>query len=116
MKALVSTMEHKVEVSFGGFTFKNLYDYKQFLIQHCLGKGHVPVYHCMTTLNSSLQAIGNKVVTEKDSSQEELTQHKTGKTVAQLRTLASLESRIPSFLARTKSTNDNPPTYGDVQF
>jgi hypothetical protein len=62
----------------------------------------------MTTLNSLLQAIGDEVVTEKDSSQEELTQHKTGKTVAQSRTLASLKSRNPSFLARTKSSNDDP--------
>jgi len=62
----------------------------------------------MTTLNSLLQAIEDEVVTEKASSQEELTQHKTGKTIAQSRTLASLKSRTPSFLARTKYSNDDP--------
>jgi hypothetical protein len=62
----------------------------------------------MTTLSSLLQAIGDEVVTEKDSSQEELTQHQTGKTVAQSQILASLKSRTPSFLAHTKSSNDDP--------
>ena len=95
-----------MKVSFGGFTFKNLHDCKHFLTQHCPDKGHVLVYHCMTTLNALLQAIGAEVGTEVDSSQEELTQHKTGKMVAQSHTLASLKSRTPSFLTHTKSSND----------
>jgi hypothetical protein len=107
IKALVAALEKRVEVSFGGFTFKTLHDCKEFLISHSPSKGQAPIYHCMTTLNSLLQAIGDEVVTEQASSLEELTQHKTGKTPAQSRTLASLKSRTPSFLSRTREANDD---------
>jgi hypothetical protein len=62
----------------------------------------------MSTLNSLLQAIGDKVVMEKESLLKELTQHKTGKAVAQSLMIASIISRTPSFLARSKTSNDDP--------
>ena len=89
IKVTVLALEKRVEVSFGGFTFKNLFDCKQFLTQHCPQRGQTPIYHCMSTLNSLLQAIGDEVVMEKESLLEELTQRTTGKTVAQSGTIAS---------------------------
>jgi hypothetical protein len=109
LRATVSSLERKVEITFGGISFRNLQDCKDFLIQHCPHQGQVPVYQCFTTLNSLLQSLGSEVVTEQDSNAEEVTQHKTGKTTAQSRVLASFKSRTPSWLVKNgKEANDDP--------
>jgi hypothetical protein len=109
IRATVSSLERKVEISFGGVCFRNLQDCKDFLVQHCPRQGKVPVYQCFTTLNSLLQSLGSEVVTEQDSNAEEVTQHKTGKTTAQSRVLASFKSRTPSWLVKNgKEANDDP--------
>jgi uncharacterized coiled-coil protein SlyX len=83
VRASVSSLERKVEVSFGGVRFRNLEDCKAFLSQHCPQQGTIPIYQCYTTLNSLLQSLGSEVVMEQDSNAEEVTLHKTGKTSAQ---------------------------------
>ena len=109
VKASISAMEKKVEVSFGGHAFKNLHNCKDFLMKHCPQQGGVPIYQCMNTLNLLLQSLGGNVVTESESNLEEVTQHKTGKTSAQSRVLASLKSRTPSWLVKGgREPNDDP--------
>jgi copper chaperone CopZ len=109
VKASIAALEKKVEISFGGFAFKNPHDCKDFLLKHCPKQGSVPIYQCMSTLNSLLQSLGGDVVTETDSNLEEVTQHKTGKTAAQSRVLASLKSRTPSWLVKGgREANDDP--------
>jgi hypothetical protein len=93
-------MEKRVEVTFAGIPFRNLHDCKDFLMRHCPQQGSIPIYQCINTLNSLLQSLGRDVVTETDSNLEEVTQFKTGKTSAQSRVLASLKSRIPSWLVK----------------
>ena len=98
-----------VKVIFASCTFTTLFDCRHLLSLSCPGQGRSPIYHYSTTLNSLLLAIGDEVVTKKESSLDEPTRHKTGKTPAQLRTLASFKAPMTTFLACTKGTIDDVP-------